>query len=90
MSRDAFHAFVHGLVQGVFFRASTEEKARSLGISGWVRNCSDGTVEIHAEGPRDRLDQLIAWCHEGPPRAEVQKVDVEWVAPQGAIEFTVR
>jgi len=90
MSREACHAYVHGRVQGVFFRASTEETARSLGITGWVRNCPDGTVEIHAEGSRDRLDRLIAWCHEGPPRAEVQKVDVEWVASQGATTFTVR
>jgi acylphosphatase len=90
MSAEAFHAIVHGLVQGVFFRASTEEKARSLGIAGWVRNCSDGTVEIYAEGPREQLDQLFEWCHEGPPRAEVQKVDVEWISPQGATGFTVR
>jgi len=90
MSREAFHAFVHGRVQGVFFRASTEEKARSLGITGWVRNCPDGKVEIHAEGPREPLDQLIAWCHVGPPRAEVQKVDVEWIAPHGTTTFTVR
>ncbi len=72
------HIVVHGKVQGVWYRASTQKVARSLGLKGWVRNLPSGEVEILAQGEEDRLKQLIEWCHEGPPAAEVTKVEVEW------------
>ncbi|MBI5499684.1 MAG: acylphosphatase [Deltaproteobacteria bacterium] len=69
---------IHGLVQGVWYRASTVEEARRLGLGGIVRNLPDGSVEAVATGPRDRLDALIAWCRQGPPAARVDTVDVTW------------
>ena len=72
------HVRITGRVQGVFFRASAESEARRLGLSGWVRNCPDGSVELLAEGPKAKLDDVLAWCRHGPPRAEVEDVQVEW------------
>jgi len=66
---------VFGKVQGVFFRASTREKATELGINGWVKNESDGSVLIEAEGSDDKLQSLISWCRQGPPQAQVEKVE---------------
>ena len=70
------HIVIHGRVQGVFFRASTQEKAVELGLTGWVRNREDGTVEAVAEGEKDKLDELVKWCHKGPPDARVTQVEV--------------
>ncbi len=67
---------VHGLVQGVFFRKHTRDKANDLGINGFVRNAMDGTVEIEAEADPESLDAFIKWCHHGPGRAVVNKVEV--------------
>jgi acylphosphatase len=67
---------VHGRVQGVFFRDTCERTATGLGVAGWVRNRSDGTVEVVAEGERAAVDRLLAWCREGPPRARVDRLDV--------------
>lgn len=69
---------IHGRVQGVFFRAGTQKEAARLGLKGWVRNASDGSVEAVAEGERETLEKFIAWCHRGPPAAVVKKVDVTW------------
>lgn len=77
-TRSQVHLVVTGRVQGVYFRSSTVEEARRLGLTGWVRNRSDGSVEIVAEGERARLDELIRWCHHGPRGAAVQEVQVEW------------
>lgn len=71
-----FNITVRGLVQGVFFRASTEEQAASLKISGLVRNEPDGSVYIEAEGEEAALEEFIEWCHKGPPRAVVDKCAV--------------
>lgn len=68
---------IHGRVQGVFFRQSTREKARELGLSGWVMNMPDGTVEALAAGPENVVNELIAWCEQGPAYARVDKVDVQ-------------
>ena len=73
---------IAGRVQGVYFRASACQEAQSLGITGWVRNCSDGSVELVAEGPREKLDQLIAWCHRGPTGSRVAEVTVHWEDPE--------
>lgn len=66
---------VRGIVQGVFFRKSTFEKATQLGLSGFVKNEEDGSVFIEARGTAEDLNSLLAWCNEGPPRAEVEAVD---------------
>ncbi|HHJ38573.1 MAG: acylphosphatase [Methylothermaceae bacteria B42] len=68
---------VSGKVQGVFYRATAVEVARSLGLKGWVRNLPDGRVEMVAEGEPEALNQLLDWCRQGPPAARVDKVDVE-------------
>ncbi len=74
---------IHGRVQGVAFRYYAERKASSLGVVGWVRNRRDGTVELIAEGEESVLSDLVAWCHEGPPSARVDAVDVNWLEPTG-------
>jgi acylphosphatase len=89
MDKSAVHVIVRGKVQGVFFRASTHEIAEELGLAGWVRNCPDGSVELQAEGDRAQLEELIAWCRNGPPSAKVQDVDVAWVQPEGQRSFEV-
>jgi acylphosphatase len=67
-------------VQGVAYRASTRHEATKLGLSGWVRNCADGSVELEAQGPADVIDALIAWCRRGPSLAKVTSVDVTELA----------
>ena len=69
---------IEGRVQGVFFRASTQDRAKRLGVNGWVRNCPDGSVEIAAEGARSQIDDLIAWCRQGPRGAQVQNMGIQW------------
>jgi acylphosphatase len=81
---------VRGRVQGVFYRVETRERARSLGISGWVRNAPDGSVEAVFEGERERIDSLIAWCSRGPSLARVEDVQVEWSEPVGEEGFATR
>ncbi len=70
---------ISGLVQGVLFRSRITDLARRLGIMGWVRNLPDGRVETVAEGEKGKLDELIRFCHSGPPGARVRSVDVEWL-----------
>jgi len=67
---------VSGRVQGVFFRDTCQRVADRLGLCGWVRNRSDGTVEAAIEGDRDDVGELVAWCHEGPPRSFVTQVQI--------------
>jgi predicted permease/acylphosphatase len=74
MTINRWHLLVSGKVQGVYYRASTEQKARELGLTGWVRNLPDGRVEIVAEGEPLQLKALHEWCHEGPERAVVDEV----------------
>jgi acylphosphatase len=72
---------IGGAVQGVWFRDSTRVKAKELGVYGWVKNRSDGDVEVLAEGPVEKVAQLITWCHHGPPRArvtQVKEIPEEW------------
>jgi len=68
------HLIIEGRVQGVFFRDSTRREAIELGLKGWVKNRFDGSVEVVAEGPREKVETLIAWCHHGPPIARVTRV----------------
>jgi acylphosphatase len=68
---------ISGKVQGVFFRASTQEKAEELGLTGFVQNEPDGTVYLEAEGNPETIKQLEAWAHHGPEKARVDKVEVK-------------
>lgn len=86
----ARHLVVHGTVQGVFFRASAESEASRLGVTGWVRNRSDGTVEMVVEGDDEAVGQMVAWARRGPERAEVTAVDVEDHPDEGHPGFTQR
>lgn len=67
---------IKGRVQGVFFRASTQQKATQLGLAGYVQNLNDGRVCVVAIGEQDRLQKLIEWCHDGPRHAQVEHVDI--------------
>jgi len=88
---ERLHASVKGMVQGVSFRYATQECALRLGLTGWVRNRPDGSVEVTAEGPRLALDQLLAFLHRGPPMASVSDVRAEWAAASGEFrDFDVR
>lgn len=74
---------IHGRVQGVFFRNWTRDKARALGVRGWVRNRFDGSVELIAYGDDDAVEVLIAACRTGPPAAKVERIEVEIVEGEG-------
>jgi acylphosphatase len=75
----------------VWYRASTRTEAEGLGLRGWVRNLSDGTVEAHAQGDPGALAGLIAWCREGPSGAEVSRVDIaETEADDALVGFQIR
>ena len=71
------HLVIRGRVQGVFFRDTMRREAQSLGVSGWVRNRPDGTVEAIVHGEPVAVDNLVRWAHHGPQHAEVVRVDVE-------------
>jgi len=81
---------VSGRVQGVFFRETTRRRARAAGVSGWVRNNADGTVEAWLEGQEDDVAVLVDFVTRGPESAEVDDVDVSDVEPAGAPGFEVR
>ncbi len=83
MGKARIHMIVIGVVQGVFFRASLIEKARSLGLTGWVKNLVTGEVECIAEGEKESLDYLLGWSKHGPPGAVVERVDIAWENPTG-------
>ena len=80
---------VSGKVQGVFFRQGTQEIASALNITGTVRNCEDDTVEIVATGSPGPLDQLVAWCWQGPPRARVIGVTTQELSLQSFSHFSI-
>ena len=77
------HLFVSGRVQGVFFRASTRDKARSLGLTGWVRNLADGRVEGLFEGGESDLVQMLEWCRTGPAGSAPDKLEPTWSEYRG-------
>ncbi len=86
----AIRFFVTGRVQGVYFRAWTQRRARDLGLTGWVRNLSDGRVEGRAEGEAETIATLERALHEGPPAAQVERVEVEDTEATGAAGFEIR
>jgi acylphosphatase len=81
---------ITGRVQGVGFRYTARSVARTLGIKGYVRNLPDGNVYIEAEGTLQQMEEFIEWCHDGPPRAVIQFVDVYDGEVAGFGEFAVR
>ncbi len=81
---------VYGRVQGVFFRDSTRERARTHGVSGWVCNRSDGAVEAVLEGPTQAVDEVVRFLHSGPRGARVDNVEVREEEPEGLSGFEVR
>ena len=70
----ALHLHIDGRVQGVGFRESMRRQAERLGITGWVRNCAEGSVEAVISGDESAISAMLAWCHAGPPLARVDKV----------------
>lgn len=75
----AFRAIVHGRVQGVYFRSFVEEHAEALGLTGYVRNLPGGkSLEVWAEGEKDKLEELLNQLKVGPPRAKVEQIDAQW------------
>lgn len=84
------HVYIRGRVQGVFFRASTRDKARAFGVQGWVKNCLDGRVEAAFEGEKDAIDAMVRWCRKGPAGAFVEHIEVCWEEYTGEFcEFSV-
>ena len=81
---------VRGHVQGVFFRETTKRRAAAAGVSGWVRNQPDGSVEAVFEGDREDVDRLVAFVRDGPRGARVDRVDVEAEEPEGLDGFAIR
>jgi acylphosphatase len=81
---------IHGQVQGVFFRDTTRRLAEQHGVAGWARNNWDGTVEAVFEGEPEAVERLVAFAHEGPHGAVVQRVDVHDEDEEGLEGFTVR
>jgi acylphosphatase len=84
------HVRVRGRVQGVFFRAEAQARAESLGVAGWIRNASDGSVEAVFEGGDEQVESLLAWCRGGPAGARVDEVEVVREEPEGEAGFQVR
>ena len=81
---------VFGRVQGVFFRQWTVNQARAAGVTGWVRNCPDGTVEAHVAGEEEAVARMIAAMHDGPSQARVEDLTVETIEAEDVQGFSVR
>ena len=91
MSLPALSAVVHGRVQGVSYRWNARAEATRLGLSGWVRNQPDGTVDVYAVGSRADLERFLTWLEAGPPGARVTRVDAAWgEAPSPPAGFEIR
>jgi len=80
---------VHGFVQGVFFRDTVRRRADATGVSGWVRNNRDGTVEAVLEGDDEAVERLVAFCRRGPRGAQVERIEVFEEEPEGLTGFRV-
>jgi acylphosphatase len=78
MAQKRIVLIIRGRVQGVYFRAAAQREARRLGITGWVKNRADGSIELCAEGDEDAIRELSSWANHGPSAARVDTVDVRW------------
>ena len=85
-----FSIRVTGQVQGVYYRQSTRQRARELGITGTVRNNPDGSVTVLATGTNDQLNELLEWCKEGPPNAIVLDIQVQPMTLQSFKDFSIQ
>ena len=85
------HIFIQGMVQGVFFRAKTRQKAKELRLTGWVKNLPDGRVEAVFEGEKEKVEQMIEWTQKGPLFSRVDDVKVDFEEYKGGFEnFEIR
>ncbi len=84
------HCFISGRVQGVWYRASTQERAKALGLTGWARNLPDGRVEVMAFGEKEKVMQLYSWLQHGPELAKVEAVSCDEIAWQEQACFGVK
>ena len=90
MANKRVHLIIRGRVQGVFFRAATQREARRLGVTGWVKNRTDGNIELVAEGEEDAIKELAMWASHGPSAARVDHVDQRWRGYTGEFpDFTI-
>ncbi len=90
-TKERLRLVISGRVQGIWYRASARDRAEALGLTGWVRNQPGGSVELVAEGNGEALDRLFCWCREGPPLAQVSRVEQERSAATGEFSsFDVR
>jgi acylphosphatase len=87
MKKRRMHVLIKGRVQGVYFRYNTLTKAEEYHLTGWVRNRSDGSVEMVCEGMEDDINKMVRWCNQGPERAYVREVETDWKEYTG--EFNV-
>lgn len=90
MTKQTMHCIVSGKVQGVFYRAETQRKARELGVVGWVRNLPTGEVELVATGSIEQLAEMAVWLEQGPEMARVDNVVRNDVALEDSTDFQVR
>ncbi|WP_448384212.1 acylphosphatase [Desulfosoma sp.] len=91
MEKKRVHVWISGRVQGVFYRAYTQDAARTHGVTGWVRNLPDGRVEAVFEGDARAVDAMVQWCHRGSPLSRVDRVEVQEEPYQGEFaDFGVR
>ncbi len=84
------HAIVYGKVQGIYFRAYAQAEGTKIGVKGWVKNRSDGTVEAAIEGEPEQVEQMVAWLKQGSPGAQVMKVETKEERPVGEPQFNIR
>jgi acylphosphatase len=90
MANKRVQLIVKGRVQGVFYRASAQREARRLGVTGWVKNRADGSIEIVAEGEEDAIKEFVGWANHGPTAARVDQADVRWRGYTGEFsEFSI-
>lgn len=87
MEKARAHLLISGRVQGVFYRSFTEDVAHSLGLKGWVKNCSNEKVEAVFEGKKEDIEKAISLCYKGPPAARVSNIDVQWEDFKGEFDI---
>ena len=91
LEKGSVHLNISGRVQGVYYRASMLQEAQRLGVTGWVMNRADGSVEAVAEGWQAKIEELIAWCRRGPQGARVAAVEAQWQQPENKfVGFAIR